>query len=111
MFNILHNSQTALNAGVTIALLGLIWYWIYGRGTRGGTKQGGILGSNPFVSSFLFFTFKFSVNRSVLLFLCAQVLLCTCLHDTCLLAFTVLLNLLSLLLIHSPGLRLLITKL
>ncbi|XP_020625881.1 paraplegin-like [Orbicella faveolata] len=48
MFNILHNSSTALNAAVTIALLGFIWYWIYGRGTRGGTKQGGILGSNPF---------------------------------------------------------------
>jgi len=40
--------STALNAAVTIALLGFIWYWIYGRGTRGGTKQGGILGSNPF---------------------------------------------------------------
>ena len=61
MFNILHNSSTALNAAVTIALMGLIWYWIYGRGTRGGTKQGGILGSNPFVS----FTDKFSVNNYV----------------------------------------------
>lgn len=40
--------QTAVNAAVTIALLGFIWYLIYGRGTRGGTKQGGILGSNPF---------------------------------------------------------------
>ena len=50
MFNILHNSQTVVNAATTIALLGCIWYLIYGRGTRGGTKQGGILGSNPFVS-------------------------------------------------------------
>ncbi|KAJ7351146.1 Paraplegin [Desmophyllum pertusum] len=40
--------STALNTAVSIALLGFIWYWIYGRGTKGGTKSGGILGSNPF---------------------------------------------------------------
>lgn len=53
MLNISHsfdNRSTALNTAVSIALLGFIWYWIYGRGTKGGTKSGGILGSNPFVS-------------------------------------------------------------
>lgn len=50
MFNIPYNRSTALNAAVSIALLGFIWYWIYGKGAKGGTKQGGILGSNPFVS-------------------------------------------------------------
>ncbi|KAL9986997.1 hypothetical protein ACROYT_G001231 [Oculina patagonica] len=40
--------STALNAAVSIALLGFIWYWIYGKGAKGATKQGGILGSNPF---------------------------------------------------------------
>ena len=50
MFNILHNSSTALNVAVAIAMVGLIWYYFHKRETRAGTKQGGILGSNPFVS-------------------------------------------------------------
>ena len=75
---IFDNSSTALNAAVTIALLGFIWYWIYGKGTRGGTKQGGILGSNPFVS---FYLSKSSVSIcQFFLFLVHRFLLCTCLH-------------------------------
>lgn len=74
MLNILHNSSTALNAAVTIALLGFIWYWIYGRGTRGGTKQGGILGSNPFVS---FFEYIILLVNSVLEIVNSPCSLCT----------------------------------
>ena len=44
------NRSTALNAAVSIAILGIIWYMIYGRGNKSGTKSGGILGGNPFVS-------------------------------------------------------------
>lgn len=40
--------STALNAAVSIAILGIIWYMIYGRGNKSGTKSGGILGGNPF---------------------------------------------------------------
>ncbi|CAH3176045.1 unnamed protein product [Porites evermanni] len=43
-----HNRSTALNAAVSIAILGIIWYMIYGRGNKSGTKSGGILGGNPF---------------------------------------------------------------
>ena len=61
MFNILHNSSAVQDAVVAIALMGLISSWIYERGTRGGTKPGGILGSNPFVSFFIHnFISKFS---------------------------------------------------
>ena len=108
MFNILHNSSTALNAAVTIALMSLIWYWIYGRGTRGGTKQGGILGSNPFVS----FTDKFSVNMSFLLVLCAETFR-ACLHEKYLVGFHCLIKppVSSINPPPPPGLRLLMTKL
>ena len=44
------NRSTALNAAVSIAILGIIWYIIYGRGNKSGSKSGGILGGNPFVS-------------------------------------------------------------
>ena len=41
---------TALSAALSIAVLGLVWYWLFGRGTKGGNKSGGIMGLNPFVS-------------------------------------------------------------
>lgn len=40
--------STALNAAVSIGILGIIWYFIYGRTSKTGNKSGGILGSNPF---------------------------------------------------------------
>lgn len=114
MFNILHNSSTALNAAVTIALLGFIWYWIYGRGTRGGTKQGGILGSNPFVSFFNCLPIswiKFTINMSVFLVPCAQIFALHNLHGKYFVGSHYLIKPLFSSIIHPPGLRLLITKL
>ncbi|PFX23713.1 Paraplegin [Stylophora pistillata] len=41
---------TALSAALSIAVLGLVWYWLFGRGTKGGNKSGGIMGMNPFAN-------------------------------------------------------------
>ena len=43
-------SSIVIGGITTVAIVGLVWYLLYGRRMGAGSGKGGIMGSNPFVS-------------------------------------------------------------